>query len=187
MLVVAIIAVMGLSRPFTNYMDSDKVDVSAIIAAVKAELPLGASSGVAVIDGCTDIGGVTTCQKKQALRTATSTVCSFKSPAATSTLVHAALRIAVGSSTATVWDLSKGTSAFATTSGAHLARYSLGSGAQGTMVYATSTNSVAGYVGTVDANMVFAPNTWAVWTGMAFAPNDATKFTGVCTATFEAI
>lgn len=89
------------------------------------------------------------------LRTATTTVCAIKSPAATSTLSFAGVRFTVSSSTAATIALAKATTAYATTTilGNEV---TLAAGAQATIVAtSTATNLNLG-------NYTFAPNNWLV-------------------------
>lgn len=85
---------------------------------------------------------------------ATTTVCAFKSPSATSTLTFGSATFSVASSTATVVTLAKATSAFATTT--VLNSGAIAANAQGTL-FASSTTVV-----NVDGLTVFAPNTYFV-------------------------
>lgn len=146
---------------------------------------VGALAGPDIASPYLRWGDLATYRTKLALNTATNTPCAIQSPAATSTFVSTTLRINVGSSTATTWFASKGTSAYATTT--NLGQFALGSGAQGTLYVATSTAQVAGVVMTVDSAAVFAPNTWIVWTVAGTAISDSSKFTGTCQAIFDSV
>ena len=110
---------------------------------------------------------------------ATTTPCAIQSPAATSTLVEAGVRVDVASTTATRWDIAKAANAFATTT-------AIGSmqniAADGQAFFHASTSPGAGAV------EVFAPNTFLVigvrggitpgTAGTGFVPS------GRCQATF---
>ena len=135
----------------------------------------GSASSPSVVGGCMDIDGITLCYKRQALLTATSTPCSIKSPAATSTLVRAAMKVASTSASATYIEFGKSTTPYATTTSLGIA--TLGANAQGTAV-ASSSTAWAG----VDGPIVFSPNTYLV---VKTAGN--TQIGGVCQGTFEAI
>lgn len=101
------------------------------------------------------VGEVCTYFYSQVAKTATSTLCAIKSPAATSTLISATFHEYTATSTGGVVALSKGTSAFATTSTLIGTAYNIASGAFATVQ--ASTSPAAG-----DATII-APNTFLVW------------------------
>lgn len=114
------------------------------------------------------------------LATGTSTVCSFKTPAATTTLRHAAIRFTLASSTATVLDIAKDTS-FAATTTKIGSTYAIAAGAQATIV-ASTTGSVAG-----DATL-FAPSTYLNFKiGPTTGDGAGHAATGLCNAVFTGI
>lgn len=78
--------------------------------------PLGTVSGTDV-SGCFTINGVTTCAAKQAVRSATTTICALRSPTfASSTLVSGGIRFTVSSSTqATQVTIVRSSNPYATT------------------------------------------------------------------------
>jgi len=100
------------------------------------------------------VGGVEVVRKSTSIKQATTTVCAIKSPSATSTLTHAAIRVDVASSTATIFDLAKATTAFATTTALGTA-HAVGAGTQDFIL--ASTSPAAG-----DA-VVLAPNSFIVF------------------------
>jgi hypothetical protein len=108
------------------------------------------------------------------LTAATTTVCAIQSPAATSTLLSANIRLDVSSTTASIVTMAKANSAFATTT--NIGSTGVVAGAQATIIAST----------TPTANLtVFSPNQWFV-VGMAggtgtFSPS------GVCQAVWEQI
>lgn len=113
---------------------------------------------------------------------ATNTPCILTSPAATSTLRFAMLRVSTGSTTATKWHLSKGTgTSEATTTANQLGAYSLSSGIVGVFPYSAAISS------TVDGVDVFPPNSKLVWTIAGTIIADTSKFNGVCSAEWDAI
>lgn len=117
--------------------------------------------------------------KTTALTAATTTVCAIQAPTATSTLVRAAIRFDVSSTTASVVTLAKATTAFATTTS--LGSAALAANAQGTIIATTTP------VDALDEDRIFAPNTWFV-VGMQGGVSGGTfSPTGVCQATWEAI
>lgn len=114
--------------------------------------------------------------KTDSLTQASTTVCSLTSPAATSTLQDATIRLSVSSTTATIVTFAKSAGSASTTP---FQAYSVGSGAQATIsLLATTTTAGAD-------NYTFAPSTKFVVTmagGVGtFSP------TGVCQATWQAI
>lgn len=131
---------------------------------------------------CESQGGITTCSNISGIKSATTTPCAFRSPNATSTLVHASVKLVVASSTnATRWTIAKSATFTATTT--LLGYADIASGAQGTVV-ATSTP-----VKPLDDAIVFAPNKYIVF-GVAggVTPGDAgTGFvpSGTCQAAFR--
>jgi hypothetical protein len=114
--------------------------------------------------------------KTSSLNTASTTVCSLLSPAATSTLQDATVRFTVSSSTASVVSFSKGPGFASTTL---LQNYSVGANAQATISLFGTTTSAG-----ID-NLVFAPSQYFNVTmsgGIGtFSP------TGTCQATWQAI
>jgi hypothetical protein len=108
------------------------------------------------------------------VHTATTTVCSIKSPAATSTLRVGAVTLTTSSTTASIVTLAKATTAYATTTA--LSRLALAANAQATHFASTSAGST---------DIIFSPNTYFV-VGMeggagTFSP------VGACTAVFTRI
>lgn len=145
---------------------------------------LGGASSPSVINGCTEINGVTQCYSRVALRTATTTPCAIKSPAATSTLVLGSARLTVSSSTATVWTLAKSTTAFATTTS--LGDSAVGASAQAGILATTTP------VTDLNDKVVFGPNTYLVLgaaAGITAGDTAGTGFVpaGTCTAEFVVI
>ena len=114
------------------------------------------------------------------IRTATTTPCAIQSPSATSTLTMTALSIKTATSTATTWTASKASTAFATTT--LLGTFSLGSGAQGTMVFASSTETAV-----IDDISVFGPNEYVVWGVAGTAISGTANLNGVCQAEWTVV
>ena len=115
-----------------------------------------------------------------AMKVATSTPCAIQSPAATSTLGIANIRVDIASTTATNWFIGTGSTAFATTT-AYGGISAVGASKQGFIQ--GSTSPAAG------SNTVLAPNTWLIFqnnlgitagdtVGAGFAPS------GTCFAKF---
>jgi hypothetical protein len=147
----------------------------------KVEVPVqGALSGPDIQSTWLRVGGIRHEYRYAALNTATTTPCALQSPAATSTLTHASLQIQTATSTATVWTAAKAASAFATTT--LLGQFSLGSGALGTMNFASSTVTAV-----TDDITVIAPNQYIVWGVQGTAISGTAKLNGVCQAEFIVI
>lgn len=135
----------------------------------------GAAGSPIVSGGCMDVNGVVTCPSKFALTLATSTPCAVKSPAATSTLLAAAMRVSSTSAAATYIEFGKATTQYATTTS--LGIVTLGANAQGTAIASTSRAWPS-----IDGPTLFSPNTYLV---VKIAGN--TQIAGSCQATFEII
>jgi len=145
---------------------------------------LGAVSGPDMPFRYIGVNGLQTYYTKKALGTATSTPCSIQAPAATSTLLRTALRIGVATSTGTVWDAAKSTTAFASTTPLtkNDTLITLASGIQGTMTVSASSTDI-----NLDNEFVFAPNEWIVWKVGGTVIAGSTFLTGTCSAVFEVI
>lgn len=120
------------------------------------------------------VNGVATWKTRVGLRTATTTLCAIKSPAATSTLDFVSLQIAVGTSTAATIDLATSTTAYATTTNL-VSAYSVGSGAQGASAWKSS-----------GTNAITAPNTYFV-AKTAGAGLGGYTYVGSCEASFTVL
>lgn len=162
---VVVIAILGAYQ-------YPKVDVSKLSAQFGG---IGQRSSATA--DCVEQNGVMRCVYKKPLTTATTTVCAFKSPNATSTLVRSSVLITVASSTATTWTLAKATTPYATTT--YIDSFSLSSAVTGDMISVASTTAV------VDPPQVMGPNRYVVW-GMAGIGSsyDSSKLTGSCEAEF---
>lgn len=171
--VLAVIAIVAIAALSGHYTGGTRV--------IENKNP-GALTGPDISSPYLSVGGVREEYRHQTLATATTTPCAIQSPAATSTLNYAALRIDTATSTATTWTLAKATSAYATTT--KLAGFSLGSGAFGTM-NASTTPSTSTTI--IDDTNVIAPNTYLVWGVAGTIISDATKLNGVCQAKFTVI
>lgn len=119
-------------------------------------------------------GGVRLYPASMAFNQATTTICSFLSPNATSTLVSAGVKVDLASSTATTLVIAKATNPTASTT-ALSGTYSIGAGAQAFVQASTSP--------AVLATTVFAPLTYL---NVTLTGGTGTfSGTGVCHATFE--
>lgn len=139
---------------------------------------LGAVVGPDSSFPCESHNGVTRCFNRQVMNTATTTVCSFKTPSATSTLVAASARWSVSSTTATTVYMAKGAGTNASTT--LVVSGALGANAFGTLVASTTSTGAV-----VDGTNVFAPNIHLNY-GMTGGTGTFSP-TGVCQATFEVV
>lgn len=101
-----------------------------------------------------NLGGMRLVGAKKSLATGTSTVCAIQSPSSTSTLISAATEFNLASTSAVVFEFSKSTNQYSTSTRIG-SLYGIAGSARATVV-ASTTGSVAG-----DAT-IFAPNTWLV-------------------------
>ncbi len=125
-----------------------------------------------------DLNGVGVAFRSSAFTQATSTVCSFRAPSATSTLVFASAQISTGTTTVLSFEIAKDTTFAATTT--RLALAILPSGAKATMVVATTSTSA---LTPTDQDYVFAPNTYLNF--KIGGPNGPTNvLVGSCKAEF---
>lgn len=164
-LVVSIVAVLTPGMPGQNGQDG-----------------IGAVSGPDISSPYISINGVRTFYERAIPRNATTTICALRSPAATSTLISGAINITNASTTARMFEIGKGTTAFATTT-TLTGQMNLAAGAKATY----HVNDVEG--GSADEAMVFAPSTFMVVSMLHSGSTAATNaaVTGACQATFEVI
>lgn len=140
---------------------------------------LGAVSGPDFFGDYFAVNDVRTFYNSKGLNQATTTVCSIKSPNATSSLVFGAIRFDVASTSATFVEIARATTAFATTTLIGTG-YNIAAGAQATIV--ASTTPTGG-----DA-IIFPPNNFLnVKVAWATAATSASVPRGVCKANFTAI
>lgn len=147
---------------------------------------VGALAGPDIPSQYLQWGGVYVYNYRQTLQQGTTTVCAIQTPAATTTLRWASIRVDLASSSATVLDIGNSASTGATTTKIGTT-YAIAAGAQAFVQASTSPT------GTLP---VFAPSNWLVVKigGGVTGGNTATAAqsagfvpTGACTATFEAI
>lgn len=142
----------------------------------------GALAGPDIPSRYLNWGGVSEYKAKASLTTATTTPCALQSPSATSTLISAGIQLTVSSSTATIWDIARSATPYATTTAFGTA-YNVGASKTAFINASTSPTS--------SAPEVFAPNTYLVFgarAGITAGDTAGTGFVpaGVCHATFEA-
>lgn len=163
--------------------------VAVVIAMVgaytfpKVQQQLGAVPGFDFLNSVINFNGVRHEYRSTTFTGATSTPCSFISPASTSTLLFAGLQVRTGSSTATTWHLATSTIMNATTSPLTVP-FSLASGAQGTFQF-TGTSSVNGVFSEGrNSYDTLPPNSYVTWgfQGVSAYTND--KLVGTCQAEF---
>lgn len=121
------------------------------------------------------VDGICTYTLSQTMKTATTTVCALKTPAATTTLVSYTARFVVGSSTNKTISITKGAAMQSTTTALNDAGMVLASGAQGTFV-ASTTPAVAG-------STIIAPSQWIQVSMMGGTGTDSP--TGLCVAKLD--
>lgn len=135
---------------------------------------------------CTSSNGLQTCKVRQALNVATTSVCSIKSPASTSTLVYTGLQVTTATGTAVTLHLATSTSGFATTTSLLTNPLTLASGAQGSYKYTGTTTPDTLVGNSADAQWdLMPPNTYVTWSAAGFIGADTTKFLGTCGAEFK--
>lgn len=170
-----------------NYIVSGIAALALILAGFGLTKPgqtivqnLGSVAGPESFFPCERHNGIETCTDKMNLTVATTTICSIKSPSATSTLESGAVRLNTSSTSASVIIIAKGAKIGASTTPLSPA-LSVAANVQATLVASsTPAGSDTGAVA-----QIFAPNTYfnvtmSGGTG-TFSP------TGSCKATFEVI
>lgn len=139
---------------------------------------LGATPGADFNFPCETHNGIQRCFTAVSMVAATTSVCSIKSPSATSTLMANVVTMSVSSSTASLVTIAKGTNTNATTTTLGNA-VSVSANAQATIVASTT---LANFLAN---DFVFAPNTYF---NVGFSGGAGTfSPTGRCQATFESI
>src|SRR3990167_7911577 len=140
--------------------------------------PLGALTGPDIPYTYFSFGGVRKFAGTQTLNQSSTTICSFKSPAATSTLINASVKITTSSSTGLNWEIAKSdVSNTATTTSFGV--FQLASLQQASFVASTSPLK-----NEINPPIVFAPNSnLNVKYGGAVGSQNV--FVGVCNATWE--
>lgn len=174
----------------------------ALVAVVIAAMALLRASQVVRVSSVAGLNSVGTFQSINGLRTeyrsqafgvGTTTPCVFRAPTdATSTLVYASLNISNASSTATTWTVGKDIATTLTSDGVFATTtvisgpFTLGSGAQGTLV-ASTTPVNGGTIPVVDSNVTFAPGEFLVWgvSGLTYTALSSSEMGGVCKAVFR--
>lgn len=104
---------------------------------------LGSRSGPDIYSPYISVNGVETWSESKGFNNASTTVCSFKSPAATSTLAYASITINTSTTTALFIDMARSTVNYATTTQIGNS-YRLTAGAKVTLVASTTPSEPAG-------------------------------------------
>lgn len=139
--VILVLLVLGVTFPRGN----------TVIERITTEL--GAAAGPDMSGPYLSVGGVATWSEKQVMKTATSTLCSFKSPSATSTLTHLSAIFSTTASYATSYAFGNAATEFSTTT-IIVAPYSFAASATGEIV--ASTTKITAFT----QNGVVSPNTY---------------------------
>ena len=165
MLAALLMAYVALFRP-------------AVIERVVEE-GVGAVVGPDRYSPCESTNGITRCFTRRSLATATTTVCAIQSPAfASSTLVAGGVKFNTSSTTATIVEIARSATAFATTTS--ITRAALAANATPFVVASTSAVTEL-----ESPAWVFDPGQWLVVSMQGGAGTFSP--TGFCQATFEVI
>lgn len=116
--------------------------------------------------------GVYTFSYKVGLSSATNTVCAIRSPEATSTLKHGSITLSTSTPVASIVEIAKATTPYATTT--RLGSLTLGAGNYGSLLATTTLDNAA------TPNLVFSPLSWLV-------VNVGAKYGGVPNGHCEAV
>lgn len=169
--IIGVVAVLALLVGVFAFFQSDKVTVIREDGTV-----VGNASSPSVIDGCMEVNGLTSCYHRISLNQASTTVCSIKSPVATSTLRHGSLKITTGTTTALILYAAKSTS-FAASTTLLAGGYALASNAQVTLLASTSLPFAS------DGVLMFAPSTYLNFSYQG-AAGSLNTLVGSCAAEF---
>lgn len=146
---VASISIVGLVLALYGVMKTTP--------AVNQNQSLGAVSGPDSFFPCESHNGVVTCSERKAFSTSSSTMVSFISPTATSTLRVAMARVTTASTTATQFEWGRSIFMDATTTS--LGRFSMAAGVTGTLNASTSPSYTVPDPQTADLPYIIPPNT----------------------------
>ncbi len=148
-------------------------------------IPMGAISGPDITSPYLSVNGVQFWPYSSSLNTASSTLCDFVTPAATSTLISGSLQITTGTTTAVQYEIGKGSLPTATTTSLGTFKQST-SAIKFTMMASTTPAELSG--GNIDPATVFGPSQHLVFKyGPAHSlTTNTTKnvFVGSCKALF---
>ena len=186
--IAIVVSVVALVVAAGVYFQSPQINVDDLASKVK--MMFGAQPGPAFTGPVVSFNGVNQWDYSSAFNKASSTICSFKTPAATSTLVFGSAQIRTATSSTISFEIGKSTVMDATTT--RLAYDSSIAAVQETLtVFVASTTAVYGALGqqhTADEqDTVFAPNTYFnVKYGSPYVTTTLTDngMRGSCKATF---
>lgn len=139
---------------------------------------LGAFPGPEITSPFLSVNGVEIFNSSQKLNQATTSICSLKSPSATSTLVHGSVKWTTGTTTQIAMELGKSVGSAATTTS--LGYNIILSTRQGTML-ASTTPAAFALSTDLDPPNVFAPNNYFV-AKIGGAAGDLNVLVGSCKA-----
>lgn len=145
------------------------------VKTVIEKIPTGAVVSSELTSNTFAFGGVREHAYRTSMAPATTTLCVFKSPASTSTLMYAGYEIFTGTSTAANIDIAKGNTPLATTT-LLVTGTSVASGAKANVSW-TSAGATA-------ADDIMAPSTY-VLVKTATAGLSGYTYGGTCTAKFQ--
>lgn len=143
----------------------------------------GAVSGPSVDFPSWTVNGVETFYYTAGLNKASTTLCSFKSPTATSTLDFASIKITTGTTTSGVIEIGKSNTVAYDATTTSLGKTVAGAITQLTLLASTTPEALGGVSATDSAN-VFAPNTWLVFKYGVAETGTTNVFVGSCKAIF---
>ena len=134
---------------------------------------LGAVSGPDIFSPYLSVNGVETYSYSSLFNKASSTICAFRTPAATTTLMAGSVKVSSGLNSALFFEIGKSTVMDATTTS--LGTYAAGSETKFTMIASTTA------VDNVDDARIFAPSNYIVFKTSSTTP---AQLTGSCKAEF---
>lgn len=140
----------------TGYLKQTEVKVNVNVP--EQSTIVGASAGPVRTERFESINGVGTYSDTTKFNQASTTVCGFKTPAATTTALSLVGNLRTGTTTAIMFEWGKSTLPTATTTS--LGKFFLGSDAQATMIASTSAGAFSVTGTGIDPAFVFAPNTY---------------------------
>lgn len=166
------LSVLGIASLFLlgSWVGRPEIAVQVPPSDTPIVTPVGAVSTPDFLSNHYSVGGLRAWKYKYTLRTATTTVCAIQSPAATSTLKSAGIRLDTSSTTASIVVAAKSATAFATTT--FLFGGNVAANAKTATVATTTTN-----------NFVFGPSQWLVMSMQGGAGTFSPV--GICQAEFE--
>lgn len=171
--IITAASILALLLGVANYVEpSQVVKTETLVREVPSE-EFGAIPGTTIPGSKFSVGGIQQTHVRQGFLTATNTVCSIKSPGATSSLLFAQARFNVSSTSATKIQFSNSTNLATTSNAVSTGLFSIGANAS-VLVQASTTPSAA---------TLFSPNSYLLL-GMYGATAGTVSPTGYCEAVF---